>query len=87
VDAVASVAIATAEHRAVAWPLPADLARDAAGGWLIVMMWCVVGMFLGTVLRGTALPIGIGLVWLLILEEMIRAWAAPTVAVINGLNQ
>ncbi len=86
VDALASLAVAAAEHRAVAWPPLAVLARDLAAGWLIVTMWCFAGMFLGTLLRGNALAVGTGLVWLLILEQMIRAWAAPTVAAIDTLN-
>jgi ABC-2 type transport system permease protein len=86
VDAVASLVIATAENRAVGWPPPTDLARDIAAGWLIVMMWCVAGLFLGTVLRGNALAVGIGLVWMLILEQVVRSWAAPTVTVIDTLN-
>jgi ABC-2 type transport system permease protein len=86
VDALASLAIAKAENRAVGWPPLADLARDIAAGWLIVMMWCVAGLFLGILLRGNALAVGIGLVWMLILEQIIRAWAAPTVTAINALN-
>jgi ABC-type transport system involved in multi-copper enzyme maturation permease subunit len=86
VDALASVAIAATEHRAIDWPSLTELARDAAAGWLIITMWCAAGMFLSTALRGAALPIGIGLVWLLILEQMIRSWAAPAVPAIAGLN-
>jgi ABC-type transport system involved in multi-copper enzyme maturation permease subunit len=86
VDALASLAIANAENRAVGWPPLADLARDTAAGWLIVMMWCAAGLFLGTLLRGNALAVGIGLVWMLILEQIIRAWAAPTVTAIDALN-
>src|SRR5262245_23664597 len=71
VDALASLAIAAAEKRAVTWPPGAELARDIAAGWLIVTMWCLAGMFLGTLLRGNALAVGTGLVWLLILEQMI----------------
>src|SRR5262249_23080320 len=86
VDALASLAIASAQKRAADWPPLSDLARDTAAGWLIVTMWCVAGMFLGILLRGNALAVGTGLVWMLILEQMIRAWAAPTVAAIDTLN-
>ena len=80
-DALASWAIATAEHRAVDWPPPPDLARGMAAGWLIVTMWCVAGMFLGTVLRGTALPVGIGLVWALVVEQLVRGFASTLDAI------
>jgi ABC-type transport system involved in multi-copper enzyme maturation permease subunit len=83
VDAVSSFAVAAAEHRAVSWPSVADLARDSFAGWLIVMMWCVVGMFLGIALRGTAVPIGVGLVWILVVEQLIRSWFAPAVGAVD----
>jgi ABC-type transport system involved in multi-copper enzyme maturation permease subunit len=85
-DAVASLVVASAENRAVGWPPPAVLARDLAAGWLIVLMWCIVGMFLGVLMHGNALAVGVGLVWMLIVEQIIRAWAAPTVAAIDLLN-
>jgi ABC-type transport system involved in multi-copper enzyme maturation permease subunit len=84
-DALASLAIAAAERRAVHWPSLTVMARGVAAGWLIVTMWCVVGMFLGTVLRGTAVAVGIGIVWMLVVEQIIRAWFAPAVAVIDAL--
>ncbi len=86
VDASASLLIAAAEHRAVHWPSPGVVARDVAAGWLIVTMWCVVGMFLGILLRGNALAVGVGVVWMLIVEQMIRAWAAPTVTAVDVLS-
>jgi ABC-2 type transport system permease protein len=80
-DAVASWAIAAAENRAVDWPPLPDLAQGFAAGWLIVTMWCVAGMFLGTVLRGTALPVGIGLVWALVIEQLVRGFASTLDAI------
>jgi ABC-type transport system involved in multi-copper enzyme maturation permease subunit len=80
-DALASWAIATAENRAVDWPPLPELTQGVAAGWLIVTMWCVVGMFLGTVLRGTALPVGIGLVWALVVEQLVRGFASTLDAI------
>jgi ABC-type transport system involved in multi-copper enzyme maturation permease subunit len=80
-DALASWAIATAENRAIDWPPPPELALGVAAGWLIVTMWCVTGMFLGTVLRGTALPVGIGLVWALVIEQLVRGFASTLDAI------
>jgi ABC-type transport system involved in multi-copper enzyme maturation permease subunit len=80
-DAGASWAIATTEDRAVDWPPLLELAQGLAVGWLIVTMWCVAGMFLGTVLRGTAVSVGIGLVWALVLEQLVRGFASTLDAV------
>jgi ABC-2 type transport system permease protein len=80
-DALAGRAIAATEHLPADWPSLLDVLRGLAAGWLVVMMWCVVGMFLGVVLRGTAMPIGIGVVWVLVVEQLFRSWLAPTLAV------
>src|SRR5690606_34334955 len=63
--AAASSAIATAEDQSISWPGVADLAQGFGYGWLILMTWGVLGAMLGTILRGVALPIGLGVVWVL----------------------
>lgn len=76
VDAAAGWLVAVATSHPVAWPPPADLARAVAAGWLIVAMWCAAGMFLGILVRGTALAIGGGLVWALAVENLGRVFAS-----------
>ena len=85
VDAGASLAIAAVEDRAIDWPPLLELVQGVAAGWLIVTMWCAVGMFLGTVLRGTALPIGFGLVWALVVEQLVRGFAT-TLDVLDAIQ-
>jgi ABC-2 type transport system permease protein len=58
------------------WPSLAELARGVAAGWLILMMWCVLGVMLAFVFRGMALPIGLGVVWILGVENLIINVAA-----------
>jgi ABC-2 type transport system permease protein len=73
----ASWAIAAAESAAIDWPGPAELARGFGGGLLIAGTWGTAGMLLGTAFRSTALPIGLGLVWILAIENLVVNVAAP----------
>jgi ABC-2 type transport system permease protein len=86
-DALAALGVAAAEKRTVHWPPLSVLTRDLVAGWLIVLMWSVLGMFLGIALRGTALPIGAGLVWILVVEQIVRGWIAPAVNVVDFLQR
>jgi ABC-2 type transport system permease protein len=54
-----------------------------AAGWLILFMWTLLGTCLAIVFRGTALSIGLGLVWILAVENLIR-FLAP---LIDGVGQ
>ena len=72
--AVASV-IATVESRPLDYPSPAELAMGVGSGWLILGMWCGLGALLGFAFRGVALPIGLGVVWVLGVENLVSAVA------------
>lgn len=75
--AASSALVASLEDRAADWPALADIAVGAAGGWLITMMWGALGVLLAIVFRSVALPIGLGLVWLLAVQNLISGIAAP----------
>ncbi|MDV3222354.1 hypothetical protein [Intrasporangium sp.] len=87
VSAVASAIIAAldagvpvaggADVGAAAWPQASEALADLAGGWLVVFMWAMLGAALAVVLRGVALPVGIGLVWMLAVQNLITVLAAP----------
>jgi ABC-2 type transport system permease protein len=89
---LASVLIATSAHASLAGPSALSLARSVVAGWLILAMWCLFGVALATLIRGTALSIGLGLVWVLAVENLVRATAAllPVMAsiekVLPGVN-
>ena len=74
--ALTSSVIATSQSEAIAWPSPTELARGVASGWLILMMWCLLGAMLAFLFRGMALPIGLGVVWILGVENLIVNVAA-----------
>lgn len=70
VGAAASYAIAGTEEASVEWPSVSELLKGIGAGWLILATFAAIGIFLATLLRGTALAIGIGLVYLLVLENL-----------------
>jgi hypothetical protein len=77
VGALASALIATVESKPLDWPSVADLAAGIGAGWLIASMWTALGVLLAVLLRGVALPIGLGLVWLMAVQNLLSAVAAP----------
>ncbi len=46
------------------------------GGFLVLEMWALLGFALGTVARGPALAVGLGLVWALVVENLLRGVGA-----------
>ena len=76
-SALSSSAIALSQSEAREWPSLADLTVGLASGWLILMTWCLFGVMLAFVFRGTALPIGLGVVWIMGIENLIVNVAAP----------
>jgi ABC-type transport system involved in multi-copper enzyme maturation permease subunit len=69
--ALSSVAIAVAEDAAINWPDPWLLVRGLAGAWLIFAVWSALGVALAVFTRGTALAIGIGILYGLVIEGLI----------------
>jgi ABC-type transport system involved in multi-copper enzyme maturation permease subunit len=74
-NATVAGVIATVESRPLAYPPLAELARGVGSGWLILGMWCGLGALLGFAFRGVALPIGLGVVWVLGVENLVSAVA------------
>ncbi|HEU4948954.1 MAG TPA: ABC transporter permease [Kribbella sp.] len=68
--ALSSIGIAVAEGAGMNWPGPADLLGGLAGGWLVLSMWCLGGAVLAVAFRNVALPIGLGVVWILGVESL-----------------
>jgi ABC-2 type transport system permease protein len=71
-DLLASFAIATAESQELAWPTLADSAQGLGAALLICGMWTSGGVLLGTLARSPALAVGLGLVWALVVENLLR---------------
>ena len=47
-------------------------AEAAGAGFLVLEMWALLGYALGTLARGPALSVGLGLVWALVVENLLR---------------
>lgn len=75
--AAASALIASIEGQPLDWPRVGALARGVGAGWLMAAMWTAFGVLLAVLLRGVALAIGLGLVWLLAVQNLLTLLAAP----------
>jgi hypothetical protein len=75
VDVAASTGIALAEDRAIIAPGTGDTLRGLGAAMLIAAMWASAGALLGAVARGPALAVGLGLVWSLVVENLLRGVA------------
>jgi ABC-2 type transport system permease protein len=83
--AVASYLIAQIEDAPVNWPSAWLLVRAIAAGWLILAVWAALGVLLGVVTRGTSLAIGVGILYALVIEGLLSAFA-DSVSVLEPLT-
>jgi ABC-type transport system involved in multi-copper enzyme maturation permease subunit len=73
--AVASVVIAQIEDAPVVWPSAWLLVRAVGAGWLILATWAALGALLGVLTRGTSLAVGVGILYALVIEGLLSAFA------------
>jgi ABC-2 type transport system permease protein len=71
-DAGMSLAVAAQQSQDVTWPALTDLLQSVGGALLVMEMWALAGYFLGVVARGPAVSVGLGLVWALVIEGLLR---------------
>ena len=83
--AVASLVIAQLENAPVHFPAAWLLVRAIAGGWLMLATWAALGVLLGVLTRGTSLAIGIGILYALVIEGLLSAFA-DSVSVLQPLT-
>jgi len=69
--AVSGYVIASLEGTPVGLPAAGELVRALGAGGLILAIWAALGVLLATLLRSTALSIGLGLVYSFVLETII----------------
>jgi ABC-type transport system involved in multi-copper enzyme maturation permease subunit len=90
IDLGLGLTLGSIEGKHIALPAAADAARALAAGFLILGMWTVAGFAVGTLARGPALAVGLGVVWVLALENLLRAagtmlsWLRPVTDVLPG---
>lgn len=71
-DLAASSLIAVTEGQGFVWPAFGALAEAVGGGLLIFGMWAAAGVLVGVLTRSPALAVGLGLVWSLVIENLLR---------------
>lgn len=78
--AAVSAGVAWGTGRTAHWPPVYQLATGLLAGWLVMTMWALFGAVLGHLVRGVALPIGLGLVWVMAVENLITNVLADLVS-------
>lgn len=69
--AISSYVVAGLLEESVQWPSLGNVLKGFGVTWLIFGAWASVGVFLAMLFRSTALAIGLGLVWGLVVENLI----------------
>lgn len=87
-----SVLIATTESQDVVMPSLGSVGEAFGAGFLVLEMWALLGFLLGTLARGPALSVGLGLVWALVVENLLRGvgqllgWVESLTEVLPGTS-
>ncbi len=79
----ASLMIAWREGQSLALPPLFELVKTLGACWLILAVWSSFGVLLAVISRGTALAIGLGIIYGLVLESIISAFGRE----VDLLNQ
>jgi ABC-2 type transport system permease protein len=74
--ALASYAIARAESAPVHWAPMWEVGRAIGAGWFVLAVWAAFGVLLAVLSRGTALAIGLGVLYALVIEGLLSALAS-----------
>jgi ABC-2 type transport system permease protein len=72
VDLAWSLIVASAESQSLAMPGVLALLKAIGATLLIASLWTAGGVFIGLLARGPALAVGLGLVWALAVENLLR---------------
>lgn len=64
--------VAVVESQELVWPDWGDMAASVGGTALVLGMWAAGGVLLGVLTRGPALSVGLGLLWTLVVENLLR---------------
>jgi ABC-2 type transport system permease protein len=86
VNALVASAIAAVESRPLDFPPVTELVRGIGSGWLILGMWSSFGYVLGFAFRSVALPVGLGVVWVLGVENLISGVADSLLTALRPLR-
>ncbi|MFI6043120.1 ABC transporter permease [Nocardia sp. NPDC051321] len=76
VDTGVAALIGATQSQTLALPSLHQSALGILTGIVILGMWTLAGALIGTIARGPALAVGLGLVWVLVVENLLRGVAS-----------
>ncbi|WP_019926709.1 ABC transporter permease subunit [Nocardia sp. BMG111209] len=76
VDTGVAAVIGAVEHEHLGLPSPGRALLGLVVAMAILGMWMLAGAAIGALARGPALAVGLGLVWVLVVENLLRGVAA-----------
>ncbi|MFE3799030.1 ABC transporter permease [Nocardia tengchongensis] len=76
VDTGVAALIAGTQGQSLALPSAGRMLLGIGSGAAILGMWTLAGALIGTAARGPALAVGLGLVWVLVVENLLRGVGA-----------
>jgi ABC-2 type transport system permease protein len=85
-DALASWAIASIDDTAAAFPAAADIAKGVGGEWLILTVLATFGFVLATIFKQSAMAIGLGLAYTLVIETIVFALIGQLGQTVNQIH-
>jgi ABC-2 type transport system permease protein len=74
--AVLTAAIGSADGALTPWPKALDVVKGLLSGWLVLAMWAAFGVALSVLFRQSALAIGLGLIYAIVMEGIALNLAA-----------
>ncbi|MET9492338.1 ABC transporter permease subunit [Nocardia sp. NPDC006630] len=75
VDTGVAALIASTQGQSLALPSVGRMLLGIVSGTAILGMWTLAGALIGAIARGPALAVGLGLVWVLVVENLLRGVA------------
>ena len=85
-DSVASWAIASADGAATGFPAALDIAEGLGGEWLILAVLATLGFALATLFKQSAMAIGLGLAYTLVIESIVFALLGQLGNAVNQIH-
>jgi ABC-2 type transport system permease protein len=86
VGALSTAGIGLAESQPLHWPGAAALAEGVGSAWLILAMWAAFGALFAFAFRSVALPIGLGVIWIIAIENLVSSVADNLLTSLQGLR-
>jgi ABC-2 type transport system permease protein len=85
-DALASWVIASIDGQATAFPTVLDIAKGLGGEWLILAVLATFGFALATLFKQSAMAIGLGLAYMLVIETIVFALLGQLGDTVNQIH-